>query len=836
MADLTLLGSMFRSVTTRTLRILTLLSALAVIVLPGGATLAQDSGIGALMEEITVTARKREESLQDTPIAVSAFSGESLEARGVQRIDEIAGLTPNMSFDNITTNGGGGNNASVFLRGVGQRDFLPSADPGVGIYVDGVYFARSVGSVLDIIDIERVEVLRGPQGTLFGRNTTGGAIAIHTRKPHEEFEGKVRVRIGTDDRADVLGKVNIPLSDTLFMSATVAKFDQDGFLVNPSGCASSTPCSPDELGRLDTGDDDTFALRGALRWQASDNFEVNFSGDYSRDRENGQPRIVTRNPNRVVDLTSGQNVWSHNVGLGANSPLNPANGGPGLNNPGTPYARDFSDCDATPANPAGTTSGCANVNTMPLGQDRGTMPTFSNHDVYGFSGTVDWQLSENLQIKSITAYRNVDSSFALDGDNSPFYLSWVRDQIYKQEQFTQELQLQGTAVSDRLQWIIGGFYFTEDGNNYNPVDFATVDIESGGMFDHESIAGFAQGTFDITDRLHLTAGIRYTDDTKDFIVTGDERYAAPGGHVTTGSDQVNIQSATPILGPPPAGQFPPGFIVKLIGNGTTTLKADDWTPMANIAYDVNDNLMAYFTYAEGFKSGGVQQRNAGVFGPSAPTYDPEFVESFEIGMKFSTPDGRFVLNAAAFYADYTDIQLETEAPDAVAPQLENAGEGEIKGFEIETRWSPLETWFFEAALGHLDAKITASNPDVVNSGGPSKGARLPQVPRWSLAASLIKEFGLGDMGTLTARVDYNYRTKVFFEPANNPNNVMQSHGLMNASLGWDSANDKLSLTFHANNIFDKYRVIYSELAGSSDTQHEILARDFAWYLTGEYRF
>ena len=798
--------------------------ALPFLLLPGSPAYAQEGGIDALMEEVTVTARKREEGLQDTPIAVSVFSGESLEARGVQRIDEIAGLTPNMSFDNINTNGGGGNSAAVFLRGVGQRDFLPSADPGVGIYVDGVYYARSIGSVLDIIDIDRVEVLRGPQGTLFGRNTTGGAIAIHTRKPHEEFEGRVRVRVGIDDRLDVQGKANVPLSDSLFMNVAVAKFDQDGFVVNP-------------LDGMDTGDDDTLALLGTLRWQANDNFEVSISGDYTRDRENGQARVVTENPDRVVDLTVGQNVYDHNFRLGANSTFHPDNGGPGLagpagfGNPGTPFVRDFNNCDATPDNVAGTTSDCANADNIALGQNTGTMPTFSDHDIYGFSGTIDWQLSDNLQIKSITAYRNVDSTFAHDGDNTPFYLSWVRDEIYKQEQFTQEIHLQGTAVNERLQWIIGGFYFTEDGNNYNPVDFADIDIESGGRFDHESIAGFAQGTFDVTEQLHITAGIRYTDDTKDFIVTSDGRYRTPGSHVTMGdaSDEVNIQSAVPVFAPT-------GLLVKLIADGTTTLKADDWTPMANISYDVNDNLMTYFTYAEGFKSGGVQQRNAGVFGDMAPTYDPEFVESFEIGFKYSTVDGRFVLNAAAFYADYTDIQLETLAPEGIAPQLDNAGEGEIKGFELESRWAPLDTLFLEVALGHLDAVITESDPTVFNTGGPAKGDRLPQVPRWSLATSLIKEFGLGDLGTVTARVDYNYRTKVFFDPANDPGSVMPSHGLMNASLGWDSANDRYSLIFHANNIFDKRRIIYTELSGSARTQNDVLARDFAWYLTGEYRF
>ena len=789
----------YRDISISTRYVLAAILALPFILQPGSFTYAQESGIGALMEEIKVTARKREEGLQDTPIAVSVFSGESLEARGVQRIDEIAGLTPNMSFDNIITNGGGGNSAAVFLRGVGQRDFLPSADPGVGIYVDGVYYARSVGSVLDIIDIDRVEVLRGPQGTLFGRNTTGGAIAIHTQKPHEEFEGKVRVRVGIDDRLDVLGKVNVPISDNLYMNATVAKFDQDGFVVNP-------------LNGMDTGDDDTFAMRGALRWQANNNFEVNISGDYSRDRENGQARVVTENPNRVVDLTPGANIFTHNFLYGANSPLNPANGGPGLGHPGTPIAREFSNCDATPANIAGTTSGCANANTIALGKNTSTMPTYSNHDIYGFSGTIDWQVSDNLEIKSITAYRNVDSEFAHDGDSTPFFLSWVRDEIYVQEQFTQEIHLQGTAVNNRLQWILGGFYFTEDGNNYNPVDFALLDIESGAKFDHESIAGFAQGTFDVTDKLHITAGVRYTDDTKDFIVT---------------SNGVSIQSAIVV---------PPGLFLKLIPDGTTTLKADDWTPMANISYDWNDNLMTYFTYSEGFKSGGITQRNAGVYPEKAPTYDPEFVESFEIGFKYNHPNGNFVLNVAAFYADYMDIQLETLAPEGIAPQLDNAGEGEIKGFELESRWSPLDTWFLEVTLGHLDAVITEARADVINTGFPSKGDRLPQVPRWSLSSSLIKEFGLGDMGTLIARVDYNYRTKVFFNPNNNPGDVMQSHGLMNASLGWDSANDKYSLIFHANNIFDKRRILYTELSGSSRTANDILARDFAWYLTGEYRF
>ena len=770
----------------------------------------RESGVSALMEEIVVTARKREENLQDTPIAVSAFTGESLEARGIQRVDDIAYITPNMTFDNINTNGGGGNSAAIFLRGVGQRDFIPSADPGVGLYVDGVYFARSVGSVLDLIDVERVEVLRGPQGTLFGRNTTGGAIAIHTVKPHDQFEGKIRVRAGTDNRLDVVGKVNGALTDNLFASATFGSFNQDGFVVNL-------------IDGQDTGDDETLAFRGALRWLVNDDVEINFSGDYSRDRENGQARVLSRDAGRAINFippdptdptSTGNGPTQHNFFLGANSPFNSATPPFPLIN--VPSLRQFNTCDAVAPVPGlveGTDPDCVNANNVALGQSSGTDPTFSDHDVYGVSATIDWAIGDNLDLKSITAFRDVDSAFAHDGDGTPYFLSWVRDEIYEQSQFSQELQLLGTSFEDRLNWIVGVFYFTEDGNNFNPVDFAAVDIESGGRFDHESKAIYAQGTYDITEQLHLTAGIRYTDDTKDFIVD-------PG-----------IQTARPILAPPA-----PASGVVLIDPGTTTLEADEWTPMVTISYDWNDQIMGYLSYSEGFKSGGVQQRNAGRFGPQAPTYDPEFVESIEVGIKYSSAGGNFVLNAAAFFADYTDIQLETLAPEGIAPQLDNAGKGEIKGIELETHWSPMESWFFEGSVGYLDATITESDPSVSNSGGPSAGDVLPQVPEWTAAASAIREFDLSGSGLLTARVDYSYRSKVFFAPDNDPFSVQDSFGLLNASVAWNNADDKFGLILHAYNITDERIILYTEASGSSGTQNDVLARDFAMYLTAEYRF
>ena len=764
---------------------------------------AQDNrgGVGALMEEVVVTARKREESIQDTPIAVSAFSGAGLEARGITKIDGIAAITPNMSFDNINTNGGGGSNASVYIRGVGQTDFIPSADPGVGIYVDGVYLARSIGSVLDVIDIERIEVLRGPQGTLFGRNTIGGAVSIHTVKPHDEFSAKVRVKVGTDNRQDIAGQVNFPITDNLFANASIASMQQDGFVKNRN--------TGD-----DSGDDDTIAFRGALRWEASDNLTIDISADYSEDDEVGQAQVTHSDADKAILFLPGNSPFTHNFTFGSDG--DNAAGYPPGGPAGIAYGfREYNSCDATLENIGGTNASCANASTIGLGKDTGTDPNYYEAEIWGVSANIEWQLSDTLTLRSITAYRDLDSEFARDGDSSPFLLG-VNTDFFEQSQFSQEFQLLGTAFDDGLDWILGAYYFEEDGTNFNPVDFHMVDIESGGDFDHESIAAFAQGTYHITEALHLTAGIRYTEDTKDFIVKGIVQTARPAD--------------APVVVLPPGGRVP------LIDNGTTTLESDDWTPMVNLAYDWTDGLMVYATYSEGYKGGGVQQRNAGYFGPQAPTYDPEFVESYEAGFKYTSDGGNLTLNGAAFFAEYTDIQLETLAPDGVAPQLANAGEAEIAGIELEARWSPADTWFIEGAFGWVDAEIVKADPESTNSGGPAKGDTLSFVPEYNAALSLIKIFDLGNGGTLTPRLDVAWRDDVYFKADNNPDYVQDSHSIVNANVTWTSPEDKYLVSLYLDNITDEDVVSFAETADSSGAGFELLKRGSQWYVSAEMRF
>jgi iron complex outermembrane receptor protein len=251
----------------RNLRKLALLLA---VILPATPVVAE-----LVLEEITVTARKRPEGLQEAPMSVTAFTAEGLEYRVTDNLSQIANFTPNMTFQNNPSFGGASNTAAIYLRGIGQKEFLPTTEPGVGLYVDGAYVARSVGAILDILDMEQIEILRGPQGTLFGRNTIGGAINIVTRKPDEQFTAKVEATLGPDDRANFKGFINAALAEGFYANLSVATMNQDGYVDRPDG--------------TDLGDDDTRLARVALRWLPMERLELNFTAEFNRERENGPP-------------------------------------------------------------------------------------------------------------------------------------------------------------------------------------------------------------------------------------------------------------------------------------------------------------------------------------------------------------------------------------------------------------------------------------------------------------------------------------------------------------------------------------------------------------------
>ena len=759
---------------------------LAIAAVTAGTAGAQEpanSSTARLMEEIVVNARGVEEGLQDAPIAVSAFTGDTLDYRGVDSLNQIERFVPSLTLQNNPSFGGASNSAAIYLRGVGQKEFLPTTEPGVGLYVDGVYVARSVGAILDIIDIERLEVLRGPQGTLFGRNTIGGAISIATRKPEPggEFGGSLSAAAGTDSLLHLRGTVHIPVSDSFAIRGSLASMTQDGYVERADG--------------IDLGDDDTFTGRVSFAFQPSDSFSALITADMTRDRENG-PALELIGID-FTDLSQLQGVvlappppmaFIHNVTTAALGPGQP--------------------CAATDPAGNGVTSNPASANCYDAryigadGKDEGTAPAYSETDVFGLSATLDFNLSDTLAIKSITAYRELDSDFARDGDHSPHRISQFEDTL-DQEQFTQELQLIGTH--DRLDWILGAYYFSEDGNNVNTLDFTVSNFRSGGQFDNTAWAAFAQATYDVTDRLHLTLGGRYTDEDKSFTpdqIIYNNYYAGfsnlvPPGNPLAALDAPFLQAGSRIL----------PLLEKEIS-------ISEFTPMANLAFDLSDRTMIYLTYSEGFKSGGFTQRVfppvvAGFTAPPGtpdidliPTYEPEFVEVIEAGIKLDLLDGRLRINGAVFQTDYEELQVQVF--NSVAPVTRNIGEASIEGVELELSASPADGWFIEGSLSLLNAEY--DNIDTANT-LILKSNDFERVPETMASVGISKEFLLASSGSVMLRADWSYRSETYNDAYNTPLLETDSYSLIDASVRWTNQQGDWSVILSGRNLSDEQYLV-----------------------------
>jgi iron complex outermembrane receptor protein len=688
------------------------------------------------LEVITVTARRQTENLQSTPISITAFSGERLEAQGITQVSRIQDFTPNLTFANIPSNSGIASNAAVYIRGIGQNDFAPTVEPGVGIYIDGVYLGRTAGGVFDLIDVNSVEVLRGPQGTLFGRNTIGGAINLTTIQPSDEFKLKGDIKYGTDDRINVRGMVSGPIAEGLYAKVSAGLFSQSGYVNAPA------------LGKK-LGNQDTKMIRGALRFAPVDSkFEATIAGDYTRDKSNGAPVTISGiDPTATGSFVTLQNVIA--TGLG-----NPA------------------DC-LTPA--AVSNTQCYNQRLYSKDTNNATARTFSDLELWSASLTASYDLTDDMQIKSITAIRRINGTFAQDRDGSNLPINHVYDD-FTQKQFSQEFQFTGKALDDRLNWVTGLYFFKEKGQDLNRIDFLVVSAESGGYYDYKNWAAFAQLGYKITDRLTLTGGLRYTQDRKDYL-----------------PDQYVISTLAPFLVIPPGTRIVP----------FQTVKADvnKWTPMANLSYQATSDVMLYATYSQGFKSGGYTQR---IFPPepSLPSFRPETVDSYEAGFKVMALGNRLRLNGAAFYTDYKDMQLLVADATRVGPFITNAGKARIQGFELETNFAPGDGWRLNAAVGLTDAKFKQLNAGVQ---GLTLDSKFVYVSKWTVSASGEKEIGLGDNGSVTPHLDWSYRSGFFTNAngINNPELYQPGYSVFNGNIRWQSDSKTFSLTAGVDNIADK---------------------------------
>lgn len=672
------------------------------------------------IEEIVVTAQKREESLQDVPISVVAFTGDSLNELGVQSSEDVMKLVPNAGLQ-----AQGGSKQNFFIRGVGTADFHINVVSAVGIYLDDVALNAPNALTFNAFDLDRVEVMRGPQNTLFGRNTTGGAVNYISRKPSAEdgLNGYLRGGYGRHDQFDIEGAMGVPLGDNAAARVAFVSNIRDGVYDNLT------------LGKKE-GSHSRQAGRIQLLMQPSDTMELllNFHGGMSRDNPLPFKAVGTQEPGNITAPCA--------------VPLN----------------------DIIPQNnPNCVDSSGFNHRTSDWDDNYGNMEMTEDVDLWGTSLKASLDIG-SMTLTSVTAFDSFEVEYREDSDSSPNMIF----QFYQQgdyEQWSQELRLQSDA-DQRWRWILGFYYFMEDARyatavRRTPAPFAPA---APGRFniipntyveqDNEVFSGYGQLEFDLQDNLTATVGFRWTDETKKGTNTPTVRCSGVGGPPFCANLSENAFLGFDLIPTLPGVFFPP---VEILDSAS-----EEWGARFALDWQVNDDLLVYGSVSRGFKGGGFSLAALAAFtGTAAESVDPEVLWAYEIGFKSSWMDGALNLNAAGFYYDWTDLQsfqpiLFPEFGEVI-PRLLNVPESSNIGGEIEVQWVPAEGLYIAGGIGLSNAEIDDPGGII----GVRKGNDLPNAPDFTFNGLVRKEIQVGN-GTLSLQTNWNYKDNVTYSLANEP--------------------------------------------------------------------
>lgn len=685
---------------------------------------AADSGG---LEEVVVTAQFRQQKLQDTPVAITAVNAALMEQRGQSSLHELAQQAPNVSL--VETGGAFGPGMTASIRGIGQRDFDPALSPGVGIYIDDVYYTSLTGSNFALMDLDRVEILRGPQGTLAGANSEGGAIKLYSVKPQGTDTGSVKVSYGERNLIDLQGMADVSLiKDTLFMRISGVSHQQNGYVtrydygcLNPTSGIKSTTSGSATCVSGHEGGKNYDAGRVAFRWLASDNFEANLTADVT----------VDKSESAAVTLLAVNSAAAGAV----NSAI--ASGFPVGNAAGVAYDSRF-----VPSNPyTSYASFCANG----LGGTSYCWAPYTYTKNYGTNLTLDWKLTDDLALKSITGYREFNSEWVNDDDVSPLGGSLGYSQM-KNHTLTQELRLNGKYGS-LLDYSVGGFYLDQTTTypTHQVLDYVIRGVNFEFLGDdpvwEKDYAAFGNATWHITDALNLNGGVRYTHQEKTYT------YVRQNPSTIGGGDSVF---------------FAAGF------SGTEgSYEGSKTDYRLNLDYRWNDALMTYASVSTGFKGGGTNPRP--FIASQVVSFNPETLTAYEIGAKSDWFDHALRVNVAAFYDKYKDIQVTllscpqfsggSSLTPCAAPV--NGGNANVYGGELETTYRlgglSLEGSFSKQHFEYTSVAAAAGIPLSAQNQGF-------QPLKWSVAAQYEALLPAG--GTVTPRVDFVYNSG-FFTNANN---------------------------------------------------------------------
>jgi iron complex outermembrane recepter protein len=667
---------------------------------------------------VTVTARKREETIQDVPVAVTAFTSEALDKLNIRDLGDLGAQVPNMT---IYAARGSSSTITAYIRGVGQSDPLWGVDPGVGIYLDDVYIARPQGALLDVFDVERVEVLRGPQGTLYGKNTIGGAIKYVSRGLAEDTNGNVQVTVGNYGQKDLKAAVGGSVGDGAVRGRiAAASLNRDGFGRNV-------------VTGEDVSDKKIKAVRGQLGAYVNDDLDIQFAIDWMDDTS-GVRGAQMLAPNRfapgVLPMDSRYDV-------------------------------------------------------------RNGMPNINDTRMLGASATVNWRVNDDWTFKYVVAKRESDTETNIDFDTTQATIADVKA-FYSDEQVSHEVQVNYDA-GGRARGVMGLYMFDgEAGGRVLNNFFGLLFGDTQGKVLTESVAVYADWTFDLTDRLSLDVGARWTDEDKRAVVLN--RGYSDGTYTTP---------------------------ISVAANFDRTINFKNTSPKLTLDYRATDDIMLYATASRGFKSGGYNIRAQATAVPrSADPFDDEVVDSFEIGTKMGLLDQRLFLNLSAFHNRYKDIQLSvfTALPGGgFFGDFTNAGKGTVNGVEVEYQWLPSAHWLISGNLAWLDAKydeFAFFDPISGQTINIADEQPFTNAPEFSGALNVEWRTTLANGGGLSARVGYSYQSEVGatteiirtvnppIAPFGRPPIRQDGYGLVGASVTW-RVNDAWTLALNGSNLTDK---------------------------------
>jgi iron complex outermembrane receptor protein len=655
-----------------------------------------DDGIGMII----VTAQKRSENVQDVPIAITAISNQFLEARGIDSIDDLGTFAPNVKFERAPASK---TISQIAIRGSVTINPAITWEPAVGLYLDGVYIAKAQGSIFDIADLERVEILRGPQGTLYGRNALAGAVNLVTKKPSGEAGGNAEITYGSFNEVRLRGVLDLPQMGAFSAKVSGQYRKRDGLI---------DLTAPDGRGRTTTDSIDSGSFMVQLRAELADNITADYTYDYSKSNQTppfSQLLGVNRNadPRDIFDPAS----------------------------PSYPFAGAFFPLDRI-ANPNRTTSAAIDG------------AVYERSRSYGHALTLTVGLGD-AELKSITAYRDLAWADGLDLDGSPFPVAFTQ-RISDYNAFSQELQLTGTAFADRLAYVLGAFYFDERAETLNPQTYfgGGVDLDSNYGSNTEAWAVYAQLDFDITESLKLTLGGRYTEETKDisrfFRINFD-----PANGITSPLVLANLAYGD--LPDAKFTDFSPAVTLSYAASDNINLYARFAQGFKSGGFNGESNVFAAPT--PNCPSGALEL---------CQPYLPEQVDSYEVGLKSQFLDNRVIINLAAFRDERKDMQLSVfTATTGAASVIQNAAAARIQGLEIETVLRPFDDLTINASLALLDPeykRFIDGGIDVSNN------RAFPHAPETTASIGADWQVAEGDWGRLNIYADVNYSSEYFTFP------------------------------------------------------------------------